>query len=289
MLLDCSNALSTLVHLQNEDGGWSYGRGSSWTEPTAYVLLALRAAGQTDRPFARGLAFLEKLQRQDGGWPPHVSVDESTWVTAIALLAMAGHLKPGSLDSARRWLLAQSGRESGYIQRIRNWMLGVRVDEDLTHNGWPWYPGAAAWVTTTALTILALEKAARLRPDAQSHARIETGRKFLLARACKDGGWNHGSTRALGYDVGSYPETTGLALLALHAASGPAIGKGVERAEQYLSVCRSAGARSWLCLGLRAHGRSSPAPETAPVLRTPIDTALYVLAQTEKGIGVFLS
>lgn len=289
MQFDSSRIFTSLARLQNEDGGWSYGRGGSWTEPTAYVLLALRAAGQMDASFARGLAFLERLQRHDGGWPPHASVDQSTWVTALALLVLADRLKTPKFENARAWLLAQSGRESGYIQRIRQWMLGVRIDQDVTHNGWPWYPGAAAWVAPTALTVLALEKAGRVRPTRQAQARIETGRKFLLARACRDGGWNHGSTRALGYDVGSYPETTGLALLALHGARGPAVENGVRRAEQHLASCDSTGARSWICLGLRAHGRSFAAPDAGPVFRTPTDAALYAIAQAEKGIGVFLS
>ena len=289
MQSDVSSTLSNLVELQNGDGGWGYNRGGSWTEPAAYVLLALRAAGRMDAAFARGLSYLEKLQRQDGGWPPHSSIGQSTWVTALALLAMADRMRPADLEKARAWLLAQSGRESGYIYRIREWMLSGRIAGDASHSGWPWYPGTAAWVAPTAFTVMALEKAGGVRPDSRARPRIETGRKFLLARACRDGGWNHGSNRALGFDLGSYPETTGLALLALHGARGPAIDNGISRAEQHLASCSSAGARSWLCIGLRAHGRTSPAPAAAPVFRTTIDAALHVIASTEGGNDVFLS
>jgi hypothetical protein len=286
MQVDCSNILSALQQRQNSDGGWSYERGTSWTEATAYTLLALRAAGQTESSYTRGLKFLAETQREDGGWPPHRSVAQSTWVTALALLILADHLALPAFQKAREWLLAQSGRESGYIHRIRQWMLGVRSDVDASHNGWPWCPGTAAWVAPTAFTILALEKVLRIHPDSQMQARIESGRQFLLARACRDGGWNYGSTRALGYDLDSYPELTGLALLALHGAEGPKIENGIRRAEQYLNVCNFAAARCWLELGLSAHGRV-PSPGSFSTFRTTIDAALYLIARAG-GPGAFL-
>ena len=110
----------------------------------------------------------------------------------------------------------------------------------------------------------------------------------MLARRCRDGGWNHGSTRALGYDSGSYPETTGLALLALHDAQGPEVEFGVAAAERHLAMCRSAEAASWLTLGLLARGRSV----SAPALETHggvIETALQALASAAaQGRNLFL-
>src|SRR5206468_10714383 len=143
-----------------------------------------------------------------------------TWVSALALL-LPREITTADRSRAAAWLLAQTGRESSWVSRVRQWMLGVRVDVSQQFDGWPWYPGAAAWVTPTALTILALEKLNAGGGDARVRERMEQGRAFLLARKCRDGGWNHGSTRALGYDSGSYPETTGVALLALHSSSGP--------------------------------------------------------------------
>lgn len=290
MQLDFSSGPPSLRNAQNEDGGWGYRGGASWTEPTAYALLALAAAGEAGDGFARGLAFLRRTQRGDGGWAPHASVEPSTWVTALAVLALVDHPSSAGCERACGWLLEQSGRESGYARRLRQWLVGVRTEENVRHSGWPWYPGTAAWVTPTAFTVLALAKLDRRKPDPRRRERIETGRKFLLDRMCRDGGWNYGSTRALSFDVGSYPETTGLALLALASARGPDLGKSLSLARQQLEACRTAEGRSWLEMALLAHGRSvPPAPPVVPTCRNLMDAALLLLAQASaRGRNVFL-
>ena len=55
----------------------------------------------------------------------------------------------------------QTGRESGWVYRLRLWMMGAgSASDSLSFDGWPWYPGAAAWVGPTALSVLALKKLA---------------------------------------------------------------------------------------------------------------------------------
>ena len=74
-------AVDWLIAAQNEDGGWGesaesyrldykgFERAPSASSQTAWALLALMAAGQTDRPeVARGVAFLAATQGRDGFW-----------------------------------------------------------------------------------------------------------------------------------------------------------------------------------------------------------------------------
>jgi hypothetical protein len=246
-----------LVGRQNPDGGWGYRHGGgSWTEPTCYALLALASDGLTgSEPALHAVRWLAAQQRADGGWAPREAVYESTWVTALVLLLPAEFAQELDRNGASAWLLAQTGRESSSVQRLRMRLLGVSVDPSQSFDGWPWYPGAAAWVTPTALSILALEKLDRQKSDARTRDRIAQGRAFLLARRCRDGGWNHGSTRALGYDSDSYPETTGLAVLALHGSDAAEMDTAVRAAELHLANCKSQEAANWLALGLLARGR----------------------------------
>lgn len=270
-----------VLEAQNPDGGWGYRGGSSWTEPTAYALVALGGGPACER--AR--RWLAANQRADGGFAPRPSVDESTWVTALAVLAGAVTGEAGR--RAVQWLLAQSGEESTFLFRLRAWMNSARpqaMNEGLP--GWSWYPGTAAWVVPTSLTMLALEKAAPRYPDPRIRVRVDQGRRFLLEHACQDGGWNHGSERSLGYQAMSYPETTGIALLALHGAA-PA--RSVAKAEDHFRNCRSLEGLSWLQLGLMAQGREAPAAPADVRAHTLLDTALAILAaRAREGHNAFL-
>ncbi len=73
-------AVDWLVERQNADGGWGEkidgyfdpawrGRGESTASQTAWALLALLAAGEEGHPAtARGVEYLARTQRADGGW-----------------------------------------------------------------------------------------------------------------------------------------------------------------------------------------------------------------------------
>ena len=72
-------AVRWLESHQNQDGGWgedprSYddaawiGRGTSTASQTAWALLALHAAGERGACVGRGVAWLARTQRPDGGW-----------------------------------------------------------------------------------------------------------------------------------------------------------------------------------------------------------------------------
>jgi hypothetical protein len=190
-------------------------------------------------------------------------------------------------DPALEWLLRVQGRESTGLFRLRRWLLGGRSEYREEHPGWPWFPEAAAWVAPTALTILALQKAKRRLLTNDFDRRIEDGRKFLRSRACADGGWNHGSSRALGYDSASYPETTGVALLALQGIRSALVERAIACAENHLRSARSSEAVSWLRLGLQAHGKAAAA--NIRPRRHTLGVALHVLEQAAiNGRNVFV-
>lgn len=254
------NDLPGLSACQNPDGGWPYRTGSSWTEPTAFALLALASGGEvSSSAVSRGVVWLKKTQRQDGGWPPCRSVEQSTWVTALVMLLPAPMLAQLNTAAALKWLISKTGRESSWSERLRSAMITGHVNRR-NPEGWPWFPDTAAWIAPTSISILALRKASKREARSEIQERIQQGQGFLQSRVCADGGWNHGSTRALGYDGPSYPETTGLALLALKGLTGPVVARGVERAEQHLGAARSLEAISWLQLGLLAQQRKPLEP-----------------------------
>jgi hypothetical protein len=283
----------SLIAVQNQDGGWSYRSGNSWTEPTAFALLALFAAGERSPAVQRGVDWLLRLRREDGAWPPNAVVGQSTWVTALVLVSLteAGRVDVG--DPAIGWILKQTGRDTTTAFRIRRFLLGLKSEYGSVDSGWPWFPGAAAWVFPTAITILALRKMEKIVGSQAVRERILEGRRFLLSRVCGDGGWNHGSSRALGYESDSYPETTGVALLSLADLDSPQVRRAISRAERHVETCRSGEAMAWLRLALLAHGKRLPAP---PEQREPmrhsstVELALWVILRTaEGGRNVFLS
>lgn len=299
--------IEDLLNRQNVDGGWGYRKGgTSWTEPTCLSILALLAGGvlPADASVRRAAAWIAQRQNADGGWSPQTKVAESTWVTAMVLLLPdlrpSDGVTPLNANLAESWLYSQTGRESGFWHQLRLRLMGSEVDPGQAFDGWPWYPGAAAWVAPTAISILALEMLQKRRQEKSGVGRqnefgqrLRDGRAYLLARRCRDGGWNHGSTRALGYDSDSYPETTGMALLALHGVGADAdrasLGEGLDAARRHLQASGSLEATSWLTLALLAHGETPAAPQVEAHGGTN-ELALAVIAtEAVRGRNIFVA
>ena len=281
--------IDLLAGKQNGDGGWPYVRGASWTEPTVYSVLALLAAGETAGA-GRGIRWILRAERPDGGFPPQAGIEESSWVTALVALLPPAQLGEAAHQRAIRWLLGTTGQESTAVYRLREWLLGNSHPPEQEFPGWPWIPGTAAWVGPTSLAILALEKESRRRPSAEIGRRITAGRRFLMTRMCHEGGWNHGSVRALGYESSPYPETTGMALAALRGVDTPEVHRSLDVALHFLDECRSADALNWLRLGLMAHGGLPPGycRPAGVECRTLPETSLELLVgEVQKGRDIF--
>jgi hypothetical protein len=276
--------------LQNADGGWAYRRGPSWTEPTALVLLAQLAQGEEpgrnvdQASFPGGVRFLRSASGDGGGYRPSAQVAESTWVTALVSLLPPDIAGETRYEQAIHWLRGQTGRESGWRYKLQ---MRLNGNHDEYPDGWPWFPGAAAWVIPTSLGILAFERARVLGVGGSLESRIEDGRKFLSCRICADGGWNHGSNQALGRDGDSYPETTGIGLLAMAGAArdpkrASVIARAKAAAKRHLATCRTVEGTSWLRMGLAAHGETVEAPAQMFPPRTVADRALLTLANAKR-------
>ena len=235
------------------------------------------------------MAWLCAAHRDDGGWPPCPAVTQSTWVTALVALLPPDALGHVIHASAIEWLMGQTGKETSFAYRLRNKLAGNGEGSGESHRGWPFFPGAAAWITPTAFSVLALEKASREETSDELHERILVGREFILDRICKDGGWNYGRSNVLGIDAPSYPETTGQALLALNEVRSPKLDLALAAAENQARACQSSEALSWLQLGLRAHGVAAVGPARKLESRQVIDSALSILAQGAlRGRNIFL-
>lgn len=237
-----------LLASQNPDGGWPFARGSSWTEPTALASLALRLHQHSSRACQAAVSWLERRQNADGGWRPNDAVPTSTWVTSLAILAL-----PNPGETAAAWLAANTYLKSG---------------------GSPWFPGTAGWVIPTAVSILAFSKLDRTRFASQ----IEQSRRYLLSRRCRDGGWNHGGSSFRSENANSYPETTGIALLALAGVPSEQLTAAFRLSDDFLRHPGSAEGLAWLQMGLIAQGRKvvDSQPRRAP--RTIRDISLRILA-----------
>lgn len=151
--------------------GWAWVEGThSWVEPTAYAMLALRSAGETDHPrFAEAQRLILDRAISTGGWNyGNSQVFGSTLrpfpeTTGVALAALAGKPRDDAVDNAVRFLLAE-------LPRIRS-PLAL---------GWG-LVGLAAWgATPPEASDWLAEAAARLRarPENPQHDAL-----LLLASA----------------------------------------------------------------------------------------------------------
>jgi hypothetical protein len=210
-------------------------------------------------------------------------------VTALVALVPRDALGASRHARAIDWLMGQTGREASLAYKLRNELLGEGGGVIGKHEGWPFFPGAAAWVTPSAISILALEKAHRYQMAGGIQQRIEIGQQFLMDRICQDGGWNYGRANVLGVEADSYPETTGQALLALHGVPPSKLEKPLAAAEAQARRCQSAEGLSWLQLGLQAHGITAAGPARVLAHRHVADTSLGILARAAlRGRNLFL-
>ena len=257
--------LKFLRATQNPDGGWGYfpGKGS-WLEPTTYAMLALHGAGSltgSDEVSDRAWKLVCSWQRPDGSFRPSGEVSDGTWVTAHAVtLASIRGADPRMVHRAVDWLLQVVGAEHDLTMRAAAFFHLIKLDEDLSHEGWPWRQGNATWIEPTAHTLVALKKVAGTYRTSDVERRIRDGEELVLSRKCKDGGWNYGTPNTLYVELPSYPETTGLALMGLLGRSEQELAGPLALAQRFRAETKSSLAQAWLQIALRCHGKQTATP-----------------------------
>jgi hypothetical protein len=276
--------IAALLKAQNPDGGWGYFAGKrSWLEPTAYALLALHE--QMDGPaWQRGWELVRSWQMPDGGWRPNAQVVESHWTTALAVTL---HCVKKQFDepfqNGVRWLLSQRGVESTLLAQV----IGIFVPNHLGHErkfaGWPWVPGTNSWIEPTAHALVALKKAAPHVDSRELRKRVALAEGMILRRRCAQGGWNYGCKTALGVDLPSYPETTGIALLGLQSCLSAELGPDLAYARHLRESSTSRLGKAWLDVSLRNFGVPIGEAEDGPEGLDNLASALEAIAMPNGG------
>jgi len=269
--------LEFLRATQNSDGGWGYFPGKqSWFEPTTYAMLALQSKPDSDAALERAWKLVRSWQLPDGSSRPSGQVEGGTWVTAHAVtLACVRGVYDSNVRAGVDWLLHVVGQEHSLAMRTASYFHLLKTKLDVSHQGWPWRQGNASWIEPTVHTLVALKKVSGRYQSAELERRVREGEELILSRKCSDGGWNVGNPNVLNFDLPSYPESTGLALIGLQGRSSAELGGPLEVARRFRRETKSSLARVWLTIALRNFGDSvEPPPEEA---RTSNDVLLASL------------
>ncbi len=154
-------AVAFLLRAQRSDGAWPAFWGINFLYATCFAMRGLAAALGGDHPaMQRAAAWVESVQRQDGGWGEHFSgcliqryiENESSLVssTSWALLALRAVFPAGRPSFARgvAWLVARQQADGGWPREPVN---GVFFGSAMLE-----YPLYTSYFPTLALTLAEL-------------------------------------------------------------------------------------------------------------------------------------
>jgi hypothetical protein len=165
-------AMKILVRMLPQSGGFLEA-----VPLTAFVVLSLVNSGYNNDIVMKGIGFLRKTQRDDGGWP--IDVDLSTWVTSLSIKSFRSHLDT-YMPAALRSNIAE------HLKLCQN--REVHPFNGTGPGGWGWtsYPGSVPDGDDTPGVLLALMK---LLPKEQIKDEVLAGCMWLFNLQNKDGGF----------------------------------------------------------------------------------------------------
>jgi hypothetical protein len=213
-------------------------------DATAWAIIALDAAAFLEDVIDKARSRLASGQMKDGTVSISPDYPQAFWATPLAILAWYGSDTYREAQTrAIQFLRDTSGK---HWKKRNNSPFG----HDTSLRGWPWIGETHSWVEPTSLVLLALELTGH-----GDHKRAKEGRRMLLDRQLRGGGWNYGNTVVFGQELRPMPESTGMALSALN---GRVSRKDVEKSILYLKsqirLLSTPLALGWSILGLASWG-----------------------------------
>lgn len=267
---------SLLLKGQNPDGGWGYFPGKqSWLEPTAWAAVAMHGDAAAEKAYG----LVRGWQNADGSCRPSGAVSTTHWTAALLVILAALRKDRPVMERGVKYLMGTIGSDSGPFMRLLHYASLSRNDRDPSFEGWPWKPGAAAWIEPTAHSITALRLARALMPDPRLDERIVSAQNMIWHQRCQGGGWNYGAREARGVQLQAFSETTALALIGLMGRRG--LRESIESAQVLRTHDQAALSKAWFSVSLRMH--DVEVKETA--MENPADNLVTAIAEigSEKG------
>ncbi|MDA3916244.1 MAG: hypothetical protein PF690_04650 [Deltaproteobacteria bacterium] len=191
----------------------------------------------------------------DGRVPLKIDYPQACWPTSLAIIAWHGKKQfRNNQAKAIDFMLNFSGLHWEQKDSL--------TGHDTIIKGWPWIENTHSWVEPTSLAMIAIEIAYKSK-----HSRIKEAKKMLLNRQLTSGGWNYGNTILFGQQLRPMPESTGMALSALHKKIDKKfINKSLEYLQYKIRYLKTPFSLGWGLLGLGAWGLT-PADKSSLIAR----------------------